>query len=96
MKVYIVRHGQTNSNLDRVYDRMGIDEDINENGIEQAKELKEKIEEMEFDIIYCSPLLRARSTANIINSKNKEIIIENRLRERSPRKFVRKTVGVYK
>ena len=55
-------HGQTNSNLNRVYDRMELYEDINENGIKQAEELREKIKEMNFDIIYCSPLLRARHT----------------------------------
>ena len=80
MKVYLVRHGQTDTNISNLYNFRG--EDINQNGIQQAEKLKEKIKEMEFDIIYCSPLLRARHTADIINSKNKEIIIDNRLEER--------------
>lgn len=84
MKIYIVRHGQTNSNLRRVYDEIALDEDINENGIKQARETREKIKNIDFDAIYCSPLLRARHTAEIINTKNKEIIIDNRLRERNP------------
>ena len=80
MKVYLVRHGQTDTNISNLYNFRG--EDINQKGIQQAEELKEKIKKMEFDIIYCSPLLRARHTADIINSKNKEIIIDNRLEER--------------
>ncbi len=80
MKVYLVRHGQTDTNISNLYNFRG--EDINQKGIQQAEELKEKIKKMEFDIIYCSPLLRARHTADIINSKNKEIIVDNRLEER--------------
>lgn len=82
MQIYLVRHGQVNSNLYKKYNEE--DEDINENGLKQASELKEKIKDIEFDIIYSSPLLRAKHTANIINSKNKEIIFDKRLEERSP------------
>lgn len=80
MKVYLVRHGQTDTNIERKYNFRN--EDINENGIKQAEELRDKIKDMDFDVIYCSPLLRARHTADIINSKNKEIITDNRLEER--------------
>ena len=73
MKVYLVRHGQTDTNISNLYNFRG--EDINQNGIQQAEKLKEKIKEMEFDIIYCSPLLRARHTADIINSKNKQVLL---------------------
>lgn len=38
MKIYLVRHGQTDSNLKKVYDNVKLDEDINENGIKQAEE----------------------------------------------------------
>lgn len=82
MKVYIVRHGQTDTNIERKYNFRN--EDINEKGIQQAEELREKIKDIDFDIIYCSPLLRARHTANIINTKKKEIIIDSRLEERNP------------
>lgn len=80
MKVYLVRHGQTDTNITNLYNF--VNEDINATGIQQAKELRDKIKDMNFDIIYCSPLLRAKHTAEIINSKNKEIIIDNRLQER--------------
>lgn len=80
MKVYIVRHGQTNSNLAEIYNLL--EEDLNENGIVQAKDLSEKIKELKYEIIYCSPLKRTIHTANIINFQNKEIIYDERLVER--------------
>ena len=80
MKLYIVRHGQVPHNALGIY--CEIDEDLNEVGIKQAKELAKKIKNIECDIIISSPLLRARHTAEIINTKNKNIIIDERLHER--------------
>lgn len=82
MKLYVIRHGQVNHNLLGLYNRE--DEDLNETGIKQAKELREKIKKIDYDVIISSPLERAIHTANIVNVKNKEIIIDKRLRERDP------------
>ncbi len=82
MNIYIVRHGQVDSNLKKIYN-ISDEEDINETGIKQAEELREKIKDIDFDIVYCSTYLRARHTAEIINSKNKEVILDERLQERS-------------
>lgn len=82
MKIYLVRHGQCDSNLNNIYNYR--DEDLNQNGIEQAKNLKEKIKNINYDIVYSSPLLRAKHTAEIININNKRIVIDDRLREREP------------
>lgn len=82
MNVYIVRHGQTDSNLAGVYNYLN--EDINENGIEQAKNLSEKIKDLDYELIYCSPLKRAMHTANIINIHNKTMLFDERLQERNP------------
>lgn len=59
------------------------DEDLIELGIEQAKELKEKIKNINFDIIICSPLNRVKHTAEIININNNEIIYDDRIKERN-------------
>lgn len=80
MKVFLVRHGQTDTNINNSYNF--VNEDINQNGIKQAEELRDRIKDMEFDIIYCSPLLRARHTAEIINTKQKKMILDDRLQER--------------
>ena len=80
MKVYIARHGQIPNNALRRHTNPY--EDLTEVGIKQAEELKEKIKDIKFDIIYVSPYLRARHTANIININNIEMIIDERLSER--------------
>ena len=59
-------------------------EDLTKKGIKQAEELREKIKTINYDIVICSPLVRAKHTAKIINVKEKEMIIDNRLEERNP------------
>ena len=81
MKLYVIRHGQTNMNLEERYN-CRIDEDINENGIIQAKEASKKIANLNIDLIICSPMKRTRHTAKIINSNNINIIYDDRLIER--------------
>lgn len=81
MKVYIVRHGQIPNNALKRHTNPY--EDLTELGIKQAEELKEKIKDIKFDIIYVSPYLRAKHTADIINTNNIKMIIDERLSERS-------------
>lgn len=80
MKVYIVRHGQIPNNALKRHTNPY--EDLTELGIKQAEELKDKIKDIEFDIIYVSPFLRARHIAEIINTKYIQTIIDDRLSER--------------
>lgn len=82
MKVYIVRHGEVPHNVNKVYSNEN--EDLNIKGITQAEQLKNKIQELEYDVIISSPLIRAKHTAEIINVKNRNILIDNRLEERNP------------
>ena len=82
MKVYIVRHGEVPHNALKQYNNQN--EDLTEKGIKQAEELREKIKTIDYDILLCSPLTRAKHTADIINVKEQEIIIDNRLEERNP------------
>ena len=81
MKVYIVRHGEVPHNALKQYNNQN--EDLTKKGIKQAEELREKIKTINYDIVICSPLVRAKHTAKIINVKEKEIIIDNRLEERN-------------
>lgn len=82
MKIYLIRHGEVNHNLYKTYNREN--EDLNDTGIKQALDLRENIKNISYDLIISSPLKRALHTANIINIKNKEIIIDERLTERDP------------
>lgn len=81
MKIYIVRHGQVPHNALKQYNTT--DEDLTDLGIKQAEELRDKIKDMEFDIIICSPLNRAKHTAEIININNNKIIYDDRIKERN-------------
>lgn len=81
MRIYLVRHGEVPHNALKQYNTT--DEDLKEVGIKQAEELRDKIKDMNFDIIISSPLIRAKHTANIINIKNNKIILDDRIRERS-------------
>ena len=80
MKIYIVRHGEVPHNVLN----NNKNEDLNETGIKQALDLREKIKDIDYDIIICSPLIRAIHTANIVNVKEKKMIIDIRLEERNP------------
>ena len=75
MKVYIVRHGQILSNVLKKHTNPF--EDLTKLRIKQAKELSKIIKNINFDIIYVSPYLRAMHTAEILNTNNKKMIIDS-------------------
>lgn len=82
MKIYATRHGETVWNsLDKI---CGVtDVELTDKGRAQAAELAEKIAEKgDVDLILCSPLKRARDTAQAVADRiHREIIIEERLTE---------------
>ena len=62
MKLYITRHGETFRNAEnRVLGRT--DDPLSAKGKAQAMELAEKLKDIEIDVIFTSPLSRARETA---------------------------------
>ena len=81
--IYIVRHGETNWNVQNRYQgRTNIP--LNENGYKQALEAHEKVKDVHFDVVISSPLDRALITASIISGFDKEDIIkDDRLLERA-------------
>lgn len=76
MKLYLVRHGETDRNLRGMFYGW-TDCDINETGMEQATSLKKFFDKTEYDKIYSSDLLRARHTAEIIALDKKIDVEEN-------------------
>ena len=63
--VYLARHGQTDYNAQlRFQGRLPVP--LNENGRSQARELAEAAATLSFAVLWCSPLLRARQTADIV------------------------------
>lgn len=77
--IYIVRHGQTDWNVEGRYQGRK-DVELNSKGIEQAKKTAEKLSGIKFDKVFSSPLKRAFQTAEIITEE--DIIPDERLFER--------------
>ena len=66
MKLYISRHGQTPWNVeDLICGRTDVP--LTEVGQQQAKLLAESAMDKGIDVILCSPLLRARQTAQAVS-----------------------------
>ena len=82
MKFYFIRHGETDWNKEkRLQGRSDIP--LNEAGKSQARRAQNKFSGHKIDYIICSPLLRAKETALILNEKiQAEIIYDDRLVER--------------
>lgn len=85
--LYIMRHGRTDWNdLYKLQGRTDIP--LNESGREMAKETALKYKDIHFDICFCSPLVRARETAELfLAGRNIDIVIDERLREMSFGKY---------
>jgi probable phosphoglycerate mutase len=61
-KIYIVRHGQTDYNLNNVVQGSGIDSCINQNGINQAEAFFEANKHIPFDRYYYTGLQRTKQS----------------------------------
>lgn len=81
MKLYVIRHGQTDCNEENKYN-CRLDEDINETCIKQAKDAREQVKNLDIDLIICSSMKRTRHTCEIINVNNVPVIYDDRLMER--------------
>ncbi len=87
MKIYVIRHGETR--LKDIGQLQGwVDEPLNENGISLARITGEALKEVPFDIVFTSPLKRARETAELVTAPSQEyqgreipIVNEDRLKE---------------
>lgn len=83
MIVYVVRHGQTQWNIERKLQGWH-DIPLNETGIRQAEEVRDQLLDVSFEAVYSSPLSRAVKTAEIIAAPHHlPITQDDRLRERS-------------
>lgn len=65
--LYMIRHGQTAKNKEMLLQGRS-DLALNETGILQAQEAARRFRErgIRFDVVYCSPLRRARETADLL------------------------------
>jgi len=78
---YIIRHGKTDWNVrHKIQGRTDVP--LNDEGREQAMRAKEEYRDVHFDVCYCSPLRRARETAEILlQGRDVPIYTDDRLKE---------------
>lgn len=88
MHLYVVRHGETDYNVQQRYAGSS-DVPLNQNGLRQAETLAQKLCDVNFEVIVSSPLTRARKTAEIISACHPSIPLE------VIKNFAERGVGVF-
>ena len=78
MKLYLVRHGNTDLLDGKINQKP--ETPLNQQGIDQAKALAERLRKEKFDGVISSSLMRARQTAEIIGKdfEESELLVERR------------------
>lgn len=80
-RIYCVRHAEAMGNVNEFFQGR-TDTDISPKGEKQLARLAERFKDIDFDIIYSSPLKRTRATAAAVNKYHTaEVIIDDRLIE---------------
>jgi len=62
MEIYLIRHGQTDYNLNGIVQGSGVDSNLNDMGIEQSIMFFEQYKNIKFDSIFISELTRTRQS----------------------------------
>lgn len=81
MIIYMMRHGETDWNVQHLFQGR-TDIPLNENGRMVAEWTREGLKDVHFDVAFCSPLCRAKETAQIIlEGRDVELIEDERIIE---------------
>lgn len=65
-EIEFIRHGESIANVDPFFHWMTLDPELTKHGIHQCIELKQKLKDVKYDYIFCSPLRRSIQTTLII------------------------------
>lgn len=95
MIIYLVRHGETDANKSKILQGQTQNLQLNENGVRQATNLKNKLKNIKFDVCFTSPLIRTWSTAMILVGDRVEIKEDKRLIERYFGDLEEKSISLY-
>lgn len=69
--IFLLRHGQTTANAQQIIQGPRIDAPLSELGRRQADSLGEALADQAFAAVYCSPLVRARDTAEALVQRHR-------------------------
>ena len=67
LTLYLLRHGESIANVDRVFAARKVDPPLSDMGREQIQRQSKALASVRFDACYTSPLLRARQSAEILS-----------------------------
>ncbi|USS89473.1 histidine phosphatase family protein [Fructilactobacillus cliffordii] len=84
MKLYFVRHGKTEWNLESRYQGAGGDSELLTDSYQEMKMVGNYLKDIPFAHVYSSPIKRARVTAAVINDELRHPVslsLDNRLEE---------------
>ncbi len=81
MKIYLIRHGETNYNIEHRYQGMWGESRLTENGKAQAVAAKALVSDIPFDRIYSSASVRTRETTAILFPEREDILFSDDMRE---------------
>ena len=100
MEIYLTRHGQTKANVEH-YMQGQLPGELTSEGMNQAKAFGQHYKDIKFDEIYCSDLLRAQKTLEIILTENNykeeynnKVIYSEKLREINAKSLEYKPVSL--
>jgi len=68
MRLYFVRHGESEANTRHIISNRESPLGLTPLGREQANALAERLKDIAFNAIFCSPVFRARETADILSA----------------------------
>jgi len=69
VKLYFARHGESEANVQRIFWNQPEGYGLTDKGRAQAKALADALAGIQFAALYCSPVLRAVQTAQIVGRR---------------------------
>lgn len=95
MKCIFVRHGETDRNKNKHAPGIAGTISLNDTGKLQAEAAANRLRDEHIDVIYCSNLLRAQETADVIAQYHQQAvrIVDRDIRERDSGVFATRTVA---
>lgn len=66
MNIYLIRHGESTSDIKNKYDG-DYDDHLTESGLQDAKTIAKKLNGSNIEVVFTSPKIRARETSKIIS-----------------------------
>jgi len=91
MKVYLIRHAKTRDAENQLTQKITTPVVINTETLNKVKQAKNKIEAVE--TVYCSPMKRAKETADLIFGKDSYKILDFIQEYRTPKEIIGKPKG---